>query len=174
MLGSTSSNVILDGHRRLVVRADGSTVTLAGRCGCLSRAHSRPHVLKHPSVPCPVWALLVGVQPHAAQSNARIVRCEQPMSSLLLVASASRNAEVSLSCTAAAGVLLTLAGRMKRWHELEDGLEGSPVSPQLHPVLVPTSCLKLETMQAVGTYARCIPSEHAYTCVHARDPRGTP
>ena len=75
MLGSSATNVMLDGHRRLVIRPDGSSVTLAGR--------------------------------------------------------------------------------MKRWNELEDGLESTPVSPLLHPVLVPTACLKIETLLPGGE--NCVP-----------------
>ncbi len=48
------------------------------------------------------------------------------------------------------GNIVTLAGRMKRWSELEDGLQESPVSPALHPVLLPTACVKVETLLPGG------------------------
>jgi hypothetical protein len=52
------------------------------------------------------------------------------------------------------GSQVTIWGRMKRWPELEDGLGDSP--PSMHPVLVPSACLKIETVLPNGASCRCV------------------
>ena len=53
------------------------------------------------------------------------------------------------------GSEVVVCGRMKRWQELEDDLQFAPISVHLHPVLVPTSCLKIETVLPNGMLPHC-------------------